>query len=153
MSLNLSSDEKILQKAKIHWISIFPQSLLFLLGVMLITAHYMGTSQNGNPIPVSILMMTPLFWKSLSNYVKDYRVTTKKVYLGSGILARNVSETMIHKINDIQVKQSLSQRMFGAGNIIFSTGNDSSFTIKDISKPFKFKDTVNGIIEEKDKAA
>lgn len=153
MSLNLSSDEKVLQKAKIHWISILPQSFIFLMGVMIITAHLLGGSDKGNPIPIGVFLMVPLLWKSLSNYVKDYRITTKKVYLGSGILARNVSETMIHKINDIQVKQSLSQRMFGAGNIIFSTGNDTSFTIKDISKPFDFKNTVNGVIEDKDKAA
>ena len=53
------------------------------------------------------------------------------------------------KINDVQIVQSLVQRLFGAGDAIVQVGNDdSSMVIRDIAHPREFRDVIISAIYE-----
>jgi len=88
----------------------------------------------------------PIFFRFLSNYCKEYVVTTERLYLEDGILAKSKKDIPLNKINDIELTQGIIQRMVGSGNLLVLTGNDKSKRLKDISNPEKFKNEVSQLL-------
>jgi uncharacterized membrane protein YdbT with pleckstrin-like domain len=58
------------------------------------------------------------------------------------VFSRTAIDIPFNKINDITVRQSLFQRMFGAGDLILMTGNDISAEMLSIEGPLAVRDAI-----------
>ena len=57
-------------------------------------------------------------------------VTSQRTSLRKGILSRDVSEVLNANVRNVQVKQSMGQRMFGVGYIAVSSSGQSDLEIE-----------------------
>ncbi len=74
----------------------------------------------------------------------EYVVTTDRAAEASGILSRKTSEIELADVRNVQVTQSLSDRMLGIGNVGISTAGQSGFEVvfKGVKSPNDVADIV-----------
>jgi len=81
------------------------------------------------------LFIYPLCIKRTSEFV----ITNKRVIIKTGIIARRIFEMNIHKVESLDVNQSILGRLLNYGEIrIIGTGGTKE-TYKFISNPIKFR--------------
>ncbi|MBK9293576.1 MAG: PH domain-containing protein [Oligoflexia bacterium] len=148
MAISLRTNEKVMANTDFHWfIYIGP---VFWMILCTITSIGMFTDSSNGPYAVYVLLLGagPFAYKYLSNVCKDYVLTNERLYLENGILAKSKKDIPLNKINDVELHQSLIQRIFGCGNLIILTGNDKPHVMKNIAKPELFKNNVSQIIHK-----
>lgn len=147
MGINLQSNEEIKAETNFHWSMYIGSGLWGVLCLVMSIAAGIGATQTTGNFSMVALFLTlgvaPNLYKFLVNKTKHYVVTSNRVYVEHGILAKMKKEIPLAKINDVTVTQGILQRMFGSGNIVILTGNDNPLIIKDIDKPEDFKDAIS----------
>ena len=108
---NLMSGETVIYEAKPHWI-------LFLSMRAVLT-----------------LWLSPL----IAYWTSEFAVTNKRVIMKVGLVARRVLELNLHKIESVNVDQSLLGRILGYGTItVIGTGGTRE-TFDQIANPLAFR--------------
>ena len=66
-----------------------------------------------------------------------YRITTQRLYIKRGILARRVQQTRIERVQNVNFEQSLLERVLGVGTVDFDTAgtDDSEFRFVGVADP------------------
>jgi uncharacterized membrane protein YdbT with pleckstrin-like domain len=79
-----------------------------------------------------------------------YGFTNRRLFRHQGIIAKDLYETPLSRIQDIRVIISISQRLTGCGDIFISTaGTEGSACIwKDVSRPQTVKNLLSGQIDQ-----
>lgn len=68
----------------------------------------------------------------------------------SGVLSTNIEEVMLYRVDDLGVFQSLSNKMFGVGNVEVYCRDASCdvLVLKNIKKPHEVKAILSDLVEE-----
>ncbi|MFB6081171.1 MAG: PH domain-containing protein [Haloferacaceae archaeon] len=74
-----------------------------------------------------ILLAVPLSYLGIRN--TDYVVTTKSLYVKSGVLSTNIETVDLHRIQNTEYSQSFWGKRFGYGRIAISTAGSSGAEI------------------------
>lgn len=84
-------------------------------------------------------------WTFTKYYVEDDRLMIQ-----SGLLRTTLDETLLYRIVDITMVQSLSGKIFGTGDLIIKAKVDSSseLVLKNIAKPREIRNLLSNLIEE-----
>ena len=137
---NLSTNEQILYKGKIHWYIYLRCVFFFILG-FLTSSLSMGLA--GFLFFVGIISLIIALMVANSS---EFAVTNKRVILKTGVLKRRFIELQLNKSEGLRIEQGLVGRMFNFGTIkITSAGVIENFNY--LTKPFEFKKQVNNAIE------
>ena len=108
-----SVDEKIIAKFGIHWISfVFP--LIFTLVII------------GLPSLIRLIFT-------------EYGVTTKRIVLKKGFIARRSEEMKNTKVETVEISQGILGRILGYGDIKVTGQGISNVVFKTVSSPLKAK--------------
>ena len=161
--------EKILLKTRPQFISTL-ESAFFRLIVLLLLLYFFtaliglfasiqGKIAYLTTVPfvqystyVLILIIAILFfwilWNFLSWRATWYTVTTQRVQIKSGVLSTKSVYMHFNKMQDIEVTQSLVQRISSSGDIEIFGGRDrTNLILEDIPKPNQVEDLINQRIE------
>ncbi len=81
----------------------------------------------------------------ISNVSTTLTVTNRKTTLRKGILSKYTNEVYHRDVRNIQISQSLLQRIFGAGTIALSSAGQAGVEIlaQDMPDPYKVKEIVD----------
>lgn len=84
-------------------------------------------------------------WSFTKYYIEDDRLMIK-----TGFLNTTLDETLLYRIVDITMKQSLGGKIFGTGSIIIKAKVDQTpeIILKNISKPAKIRKLLSELVEE-----
>lgn len=162
MSLELRPNEYV--KIEVHFsykVFVFPM-LLMSIGILMLllvmsgavddyhfTWLHMALKISTVLIIIGLALFIPYMYKRLDNRLKIYAVTNQRVYIRRGIINIREKDIPLAKINDVQISQTLSQRIFGAGDVLIQVGNDeSNICIEDVNYPRQFRDTIISSIYE-----
>ena len=145
MPFYLRNDEQLFAKARVHWITYIYPFIWFVAGIIIYhaamsTHHYAWRW-------VGYLFIFPLIYRYISNKFKRFVVTNQRVYIKTGIIARNENEIPINKVNNVELREGFFQRLLGTANIVILTGNDQLIELEHISRPGEFKDAIAYAIE------
>ena len=90
----------------------------------------------------------PIFGLPLS--FTKYTLTDEKLLIDTGVISRNQEEIRLYRITDFSVKQTLFQRLFGVGNILISSSDNTQgeFIIYKIKKPYVIKELLSDMVEK-----
>lgn len=61
------------------------------------------------------------FWRHLTN---KYKVTTQRIFYIQGFLSRTTDELEIIRVDDVQYRQNLTERVFGLGRVVVIAPTD-----------------------------
>lgn len=89
-----------------------------------------------------------ILWNFLSWRSTWYTITTQRVQIKSGVLSTKSVYIHFNKMQDIEVTQSLVQRISSSGDIeIFGGRDKTNLILEDIPKPNQVEDLINHRIE------
>lgn len=116
-----------------------PAALLLLLSVPVIVVAIDGGL---NPYLSLSLLVVPLV-AFVSAYLtwrfSEFGVTDKRVLIKTGIVGRHTLETLLTKVENIGVEQSLWGRVFGYGTIYVTGTGSTKETFPGIDAPLEFR--------------
>lgn len=120
----------------------------YLIGVLLAVAilWFSWARDNYNFLFLLILPAVLLLWAGMRHI--ELRFTRMSVSAGrlryeTGMLSKTTRTIEIHKVQDVRVDQSLTQRMLGIGNISIETaGETSRLTMGNVDRPHDVADRI-----------
>lgn len=130
----LSNDEYIVKVAMLHPFAYFTAFVLMGIGVFLLYVMHITTTPKGySPYFPYQGMMAGIcllcgFCKYINLRMMEMVVTTKRVICKSGIISVNTEELKNPRIESVEIKQSLWQRIWRYADIYF-TGTGGSYVL------------------------
>ena len=94
---------------------------------------------------LTLVMMVMLGYWRLQSMQEELVITTRTATMRRGLLSRTTSQTQLRNIQDIQVDQSLAQRLLGVGTVTISNAGqeDDELVIHSIANPQRVRDVIN----------
>lgn len=137
--MDLHDDESILYSTTPSWKSQFGRHTLVLIGAILIGAVVLlAVDPDWIGIVVGIviaLVGTVLLWMERTR--TKYVITTHRLRVREGFLAKEVQETRLDRIQNVTVNQSVLDRVLRIGTVDYDTAGDdgSRFQMAGVPEP------------------
>jgi uncharacterized membrane protein YdbT with pleckstrin-like domain len=150
--MDLHPGERVIYEGHPSWRSTIG---FYLVGVLVAAAvgaaAFVAASAGlGVAVGVGVLAIVLLVgW--LKRITTRYWITTRRLQIRRGIIARNVEETRVERIVDVNVRQSVLERVLRIGTVNFDnaggqTGDDFRFV--GIASPGRVTGALNEVHEE-----
>jgi uncharacterized membrane protein YdbT with pleckstrin-like domain len=80
-----------------------------------------------------------------------YTITSRRLTIEAGLVAREVHETRLEQIQNVNLSQSLLERILGVGTIAFDTAGGAAFefSFAGVSDPGQIVHTVDQVLHER----
>ena len=141
---HLMQDEKVVSKAKLHWIVYFGPGLMALLAIGLLFI-----SDFSWLLRICLMLgiwLCALLWAVAIDGGKQYVVTTRRIIFKHGIIKRSSLELLLRKCEGIKVEQSIMGRILGYGTVLVTTG-EATNRYDYIRHPVTFSTCINQQID------
>ncbi len=143
----LSEREKIVLIERQHWLKLLRYILVELIITAAIVAVVLVIQLTTPGFPLIslgyVLVLFPLVSlvsKILGWASHKFVVTNRRVIEVWGVFSKNVTDSSLEKVNDVNMEQSVLGRMFDYGDISVITGSDVGVdTYEMIAHPLQFK--------------
>ncbi len=137
--MDLSPGETVLFEGHPSWRSIlgFYVIGLVLAAVVVAVAHFAGA----RTLLVVLLALATAALILLVGLLKrigtSYKVTDRRLWIRRGILSRAVQETRLDRVQNVNTRQSLGQRLLRVGTVDFDTAaaDDYDFSFRGVADP------------------
>ncbi|MBW1998584.1 MAG: PH domain-containing protein [Deltaproteobacteria bacterium] len=129
-----------------QWLAILIAILLFLAFI----STLVGVSNTETPDSVSlqwillIIFILAILVILYRRYSWKFTIASDTIESRHGIIARNIKSVRIKDLRNVNLKQSIFQRIFGVGNLEFSSAGGSGIevTFHGITNPMSVKNQV-----------
>jgi uncharacterized membrane protein YdbT with pleckstrin-like domain len=154
MSISLRSGEEIRAHAHFHWSTLIGPALFGAFFTLASIGQLMGVAnaQPGSSALSAFAMLLvgwfPTAFRFLQNKCKTYVVTNQRVYVEEGIFAKMKKDIPLQKVNDLELNQTLFQRIFGSADLNVLTGNDRPTRLTNITGGESFKSQISNVVAE-----
>jgi len=152
---NLATGERILYRARYHWVFYrFSIAVMILALALAAAALYANSAQARDEVG------RPLFWVAaafvaialvafvvlrIRANLDEFVVTNRRVIRKVGVVSREVQQAPIEKIQDITIEQGVLGRMLGYGTVIVETASEKGMLVfPAVSAPDNFRNFVWG---------
>lgn len=90
---------------------------------------------------IGVIILLNVWYKVAS---LRYRLTSQRLFVQKGLIAKHLEELELFRVKDVTVKQGILQRLLGFGTIIVLSTDDSNpqVTLIGINKPLDVKETI-----------
>ena len=139
---NLMNGERVVYRAKLHWI-IFKWAILWLLLGLLLMA---GRASGGAVLCVFVAIALGIV-EYLNFSGSEFGLTNKRVIIKVGVLRRQSLETLLNKIEGVSVDQGILGRILGFGTITVNGTGSTKTPFPKIALPLDFRRQVQEQIE------
>lgn len=84
----------------------------------------------------------PLSW--IAALTTRYKLTNERLIVTNGFISKHIEEIELYRVNDVSMKMSVMERIFGLGDVRLETTDASTPDpqIKDVQNPERVKDLV-----------
>lgn len=138
MSLNLSPGEQVIFEGHPSWRAI----LGFYLGGLLIAvvlgviAKLLGSDASAFVVVLIVIAGTVLigFVKRMAT---TYTITNRRLNIKRGVFSREIQETRLERVQNVNYRQSIYQRLMQIGDVDFDTAasDDYNFVFNGVANP------------------
>ncbi len=139
--MDMDQNEQVIYEGRPSWRSILGFYLAGLLVVAAAAALAFFVSGGGLAAVVGAAVLIGLLiigW--LKRISTRYSITDRRLRIQRGIVARNVEEARIERVQNVNVRQSILERVLQVGTIDFDTASnraDDTFQFRGIAQPEK----------------
>jgi len=129
----LIESEDLILDLRPHWIALVGPTIVTLLVVAgyLLAVAYAPDEGAGRSVVVwggLVLAVVILIWYALRRFIdwvtSNFVVTTDRVIHRAGFIAKRSMEIPLEKINDVRFRQSVFERIIGAGDLILESAGE-----------------------------
>lgn len=130
--------EQIRYRGHLHRIIFVPAAAFAVLAVLaLVIAMQSGDWPlfYGLAVPAAVAYV----WAQILYSTSEFAITNKRVVIKVGWLRRRTVETMLSKVEGINVDQSVMGRLLGYGSIVITGTGGTAEPFRNIGNPFEFR--------------
>lgn len=138
VSLNLSPGERVIFQGHPSWRAILG---FYLKGLLIaIVLGVVGKLVDGN-FAAFVVVLVVLGLTVLIGFVKrmgtTYTITDRRLNIKRGLLSREIQETRLERVQNVNYKQSVYQRIMQIGDVDFDTAatDDYNFVFYGVADP------------------
>ena len=150
----LNEDEELLAELRPHWIFLFGP-LFTSIGVWAAIIAIIVAWRNApgwTNYPLLVLALIPGLWL-LGRFIRwrsyDIALTSTRILVRQGIFRRETVQLRLQRITEVNISQTLIERMLGVGRIVIDVqGEDDSMTLEYVRKPAVVQRVINSQINE-----
>lgn len=122
----------------------------------IVTAIASGHVEAGWVIAVVLVVfVVGLAIAQLKRLQTTYSITNQRLTIQSGLLSRELHETRLERVQNVNVRQSLPERLLRIGDVDFDTaaGAEYDFSFRGVGDPRRIVHTVDRALRELPEAA
>lgn len=99
---------------------------------------------------VLVVFLVVLAWGLIRRIATTYTITNRRLTIRSGLLSTELHETRLERIQNVNSRQRLLERMLGIGTVDFDTaaGAAYDFSFRGVEDPGGIVRTVNRALED-----
>jgi uncharacterized membrane protein YdbT with pleckstrin-like domain len=144
VALTLQPGERILFEGHPSWRAILDfyfKGILLTALICLAAAAITGLIDEVNEGLVAIIAVVGVGLTILIGFIKrvatSYTITDRRLHIKRGIVSRDVQETRLARVQNVNYRQRLLQRMLQIGDVDFDTaaGDDYNFIFTGVADP------------------
>lgn len=135
---NLLPDERVVYRAKLHWVIFGKPLLLIVLGLVFVAIQ---------PIIAAAVLLFggfALLSPLIDYFTSEFGVTNKRVIVKVGLLRRRTLELLLRHVETISVDQSIAGRIFNYGSVTLTGTGGVREVFDHISRPLEFRRRIQG---------
>jgi uncharacterized membrane protein YdbT with pleckstrin-like domain len=136
---NLTDGEEVIYRTKRHWLIFVSSLLAFLLCIIF---FHIGPAYWPESVLCFLIGVIWAFYGFINFVSSEFVVTNKGVLVKTGLIKRDTLETLLSKIECIQVQQGVLGRLFNYGTIVIVGTGGTQNTFKVVQKPLEFRKVV-----------
>jgi uncharacterized membrane protein YdbT with pleckstrin-like domain len=136
--MDLHAGEEVIYEGHPSWrstIAFYLKGLLIaiVIGVIVWLIKDVGLGVVGWAVVFAIVILVGF----IRRYFTVYTITNQRLRIQRGIIARNVQQTQIERVQNVNTNQSVIQRMLQVGTVGFDTAGtgDSDFKFVGVNNP------------------
>jgi uncharacterized membrane protein YdbT with pleckstrin-like domain len=139
MALNLSPGEQVIFQGHPSWRAILGFYLKGILVAAVIGTVAALVSTGGGTVFLIVLVIVAV--TVLAGFVKrvatTYTITDRRLNIKRGIVSREIQETRLERVQNVNYRQSVYQRLMQIGDVDFDTaaGDDYNFVFSGVADP------------------
>jgi uncharacterized membrane protein YdbT with pleckstrin-like domain len=139
MALNLSPGERVIFQGHPSWRAILGFYLKGILVAALagVIFKLFGAGAGTVFLVVLVIVGVTVLAGFLRRVATTYTITDRRLNIRRGIVSREVQETRLERVQNVNYKQSLFQRLVQVGDVDFDTaaGDDYNFVFYGVANP------------------
>lgn len=99
---------------------------------------------------VLVVFVVVLAWGLIRRMATTYTITNRRLTIRSGLLSRELHECRLERVQNVNTRQRLLERMLGVGTVDFDTaaGAAYDFSFRGVEDPGRIVKTVNAALED-----
>jgi uncharacterized membrane protein YdbT with pleckstrin-like domain len=99
---------------------------------------------------VLVVFVVVLAWGLIRRIATTYTITNRRLTIRSGLLSRELHECRLERVQNVNTRQRLLERMLGIGTVDFDTaaGAAYDFSFRGVEDPGGIVRTVNSALED-----
>jgi uncharacterized membrane protein YdbT with pleckstrin-like domain len=101
-------------------------------------------------VAVLVVFVVVLVWGLIRRLATTYTITNRRLTIRSGLLSREHHETRLERVQNVNSRQRLLERMLGIGTVDFDTAGGAAydFSFRGVEDPGRIVRTVNSALED-----
>jgi uncharacterized membrane protein YdbT with pleckstrin-like domain len=138
MSLNLSAGEQVIFQGHPSWRAILGFYLKGLLVAVILGVVAKLASGSGTAFLVILVVLTlTLVIGFVKRVATTYTITNRRLNIKRGIVSKEVQETRLERVQNVNYRQSVYQRLMQIGDVDFDTAasDDYNFVFVGVAGP------------------
>ena len=135
---DLHAGEEIIYEGHPSWRSILGYYLKGLVGALVVAA--IGYALDGIGLAIGLFLLVEALVLAagfIKRFATVYTITTQRLRIKHGIIARHVQQTDIDRVQNVNTNQSVLERVLQVGTVDFDTAGtgDSDFKFAGVEDP------------------
>ncbi len=150
----LQEGEELVLDLRPHWWAITPPAAGLAAAVLLgVGALVVGNGALKFVAGIVLLVALVYFAFRYARWAStNFAVTSERVVYRQGIVARRATQMPLEKINTVDFRQSVFERLIGAGDLIIESGSDTGVaSFSDVRKPLAVQQEINRQVDRHEK--
>jgi uncharacterized membrane protein YdbT with pleckstrin-like domain len=101
-------------------------------------------------VVVFVVFVVVLVWGLIRRIATTYTITNRRMTIRSGLLARELHECRLERVQNVNTRQRVLERMLGIGTVDFDTAGSAAydFSFRGVEDPGAIVRTVNAALED-----
>ena len=135
---DLHAGEEVIYEGHPSWRAILAYYLKGVLGGLVVAA--IGYALDGIGLAIGLFLLVGalvLLAGFIRRFATVYTITTQRLRIKRGIIARHIQQTDIERVQNVNTNQSVLERMLQVGTVDFDTAGtgDSDFKFAGVEDP------------------
>jgi uncharacterized membrane protein YdbT with pleckstrin-like domain len=108
-----------------------------------VQAGWVGTA-------VLVIFLIVLLWGLIKRISTTYTITNRRLTIRTGLLSREMHETRLERVQNVNSRQRLIERLLGVGTVDFDTAGGAAydFSFRGVDNPGQIVRTVDKALHE-----